>query len=808
MGRLVLAAALLALMLSACAPMAAAIRLPTSGACPWGKGRDVSGNCADTCALRNCGANSRCLKDEAGWANCVCLRGFQLLPNASCAHSCAILVCDVHATCVKEEDSLATCVCNWGYAMTPDNGCVDTCVLKSCVGNGTCQKDVNGTASCVCGWGSTLQLDKRTCADNCEIQSCGANGQCQKDAAGAASCVCDTGYTLQSDGRTCKDNCEIQSCGANGQCQKDAAGAASCVCDTGYTLQSDGRTCKDNCEIQSCGANGQCQKDAAGAASCACDTGYTLQSDGRTCKDNCEIQSCGANGQCYKNETTGEAFCVCDDYYVLQGDGRTCTDICIVKDCAVSLPNSHCVKANLTATCECNKKFALSEGTCHDTCELKACVNGTCSQDEETGEASCACYPDFELQSDNRTCIDICVLANCTANSYCVKEAGKPTCPCLKGFDKSGDLCVDTCELKGCVDGECFKYEETGAAYCVCNATAGLALLPDETTCQDACTTAACDDNDANRECIRNPENPADVRCECKTNYTMFEGKCTDVCVIKEPDCASADVNSTCYKRGGQGVCDCKEGYALSEDGKCTDTCDLKGCVGGTCNKYLDGMAYCSCDADAGFVLLADQLTCEHVCISKNCEANDPNSYCTWTRENGASCPCQLKFQESAGKCTDTCELQKCGEHSECQYHDDGSAYCVCDTGFTLQPDGVTCKDNCAILMESAPCTGVNEQCGTDPTTGVASCVCKPYYHRNAGTCVNKCFEPVLFHCKDDKKTGLPLAECVRRVDGNPFCMCEEKVDPKTGNCIVVIPGSPDQDYVNATWPAATWPAP
>ncbi|CAI5514142.1 unnamed protein product, partial [Closterium sp. Naga37s-1] len=66
-----------------CVPRAVvAIRLLS---CPVGQEKDADGNCVDSCTVRNCGTNARCLKNEAGWADCVCDRGFKLLPDASCA---------------------------------------------------------------------------------------------------------------------------------------------------------------------------------------------------------------------------------------------------------------------------------------------------------------------------------------------------------------------------------------------------------------------------------------------------------------------------------------------------------------------------------------------------------------------------------------------------------------------------------------------------------------------------------------------------------------------------------------------------
>ncbi|CAI6009494.1 unnamed protein product [Closterium sp. NIES-65] len=167
---------------------------------------------ADVCTVRNYGPNSRCLKNEAGWANCECERGLNLLPNASCARthaysavrqgtptilpflsvrqgtpailpflslSCTLtrsllipglMDCGENAYCEKEQDR-AVCHCNWGYAMT-DTGCVDTCILQACGENGRCVKDAAGMASCVCDIGFTLQDDGRTCIGKDAVPCC------------------------------------------------------------------------------------------------------------------------------------------------------------------------------------------------------------------------------------------------------------------------------------------------------------------------------------------------------------------------------------------------------------------------------------------------------------------------------------------------------------------------------------------------------------------------------------------------------------------------------------------------------------
>ncbi|GJP79835.1 hypothetical protein CLOP_g10042 [Closterium sp. NIES-67] len=327
---LLFAAALAALILSACAPVAEAIRVPSKGPCRWGHDRDESGKCADTCAIRNCGANSKCLKDEVGWANCVCLKGFQRLPNASCAHSCRILECGAHATCVKEEDSSAKCVCNGGYAKTANTantaktantGCVDTCTLKACVG-----------------------------------------GKCSKDVAGAAVCTCDAdaGLKLLPDGRTCKDACLIRDCvgeDPNSKCVK-ARDVATCECNTGFELS--GGVCTDKCKLKGC-VGGTCSQET-GSPVCHCDNtiGLVLLEDKKTCKDACEVKVCaaiGVNGECIRNpQNASDVHCACKNGYVLLGGICTEPDLCAQVTCK---PNSQCVKGD----CMCNKDFVKNEQT-------------------------------------------------------------------------------------------------------------------------------------------------------------------------------------------------------------------------------------------------------------------------------------------------------------------------------------------------------------------------------------------------------------------------------------------------------------
>ncbi|CAI7848999.1 unnamed protein product, partial [Closterium sp. NIES-54] len=50
-----------------------------------------------------------------------------------------------------------------------------------------------------------------------------------------------------------------------------------------------------------------------------------------------------------------------------------------------------------------------------------------------------------------------------------------------------------------------------------------------------------------------------------------------------------------------------------------------------------------------------------------------------------------LDTHPASSSASDTCALKTCGVNSRCTKDIAGVASCVCDTGFALQADGVTC---------------------------------------------------------------------------------------------------------------------
>ncbi|CAI5978450.1 unnamed protein product [Closterium sp. NIES-65] len=336
--RLVLAAALAALILSACTPRAAeALRLAcTDRSC--GANARAAEALRLACTDRSCGANARCLKSVAGWADCVCDRGFKLLPNASCARECLTLEISQKVLRVRQDR---------GFKLLPNASCAQVCTSADCGENGYCEEEQEGgRTTCRCNTGFTKTADG--CVDTCVLLECGENGQCVKDEEGVASCVCDAGFTLRDDGKSCAglhpSSCHLlpataaahgakrrtpratalvgasavgtcaRDCGENAYCEKEQE-LAVCHCNWGYAMTDTG--CVDTCILQACGENGRCVKDEAGMASCVCDVGFTLMGDGRTCTDNCILKRCQAlTSDCMKYED-GTAYCVCKPGYTL-----------------------------------------------------------------------------------------------------------------------------------------------------------------------------------------------------------------------------------------------------------------------------------------------------------------------------------------------------------------------------------------------------------------------------------------------------------------------------------------------------------
>ncbi|CAI5973606.1 unnamed protein product [Closterium sp. NIES-65] len=130
---------LLPISCSACAPMTAAVRLPPQSNAADRKSAAYSRalnaplrpcpsrlvGLTPTREQRNCAAlNAVCVKDR-GDATCVCNVGFAMTPTG-CVDTCVLKACGVNGKCVKDSAGAASCVCDTGFALQADG--------KTCTG--------------------------------------------------------------------------------------------------------------------------------------------------------------------------------------------------------------------------------------------------------------------------------------------------------------------------------------------------------------------------------------------------------------------------------------------------------------------------------------------------------------------------------------------------------------------------------------------------------------------------------------------------------------------------------------------------
>jgi len=129
------------------------------------------------------------------------------------------------------------------------------------------------------------------------------------------------------------------------------------------------------------------------------------------------------------------------------------------------------------------------------------------------------------------------------------------------------------------------------------------------------------------------------------------------------------------------------------------------------------------------------------------------------------------------GKCTETEWSATC----ECYEGYDGRWCEICASGYLLSTVDDKCKADCATGDHG--CTGTKE-CGVDPGTNEAGCVCKENY---SGTDCTICDSAVFCnsHGACYASTGSPVCTCEAAWNGDATCStCAEGYLLESGNCI------------------------
>uniref|UniRef100_A0A4W6D140 Signal peptide, CUB and EGF-like domain-containing protein 3 n=1 Tax=Lates calcarifer TaxID=8187 RepID=A0A4W6D140_LATCA len=277
------------------------------------------------------------------------------------------------------------------------------------------------------------------------------------------------------------------------------------------------------------------------------------------------------------------------------------------------------------------------------------------------------------------------------------------------------DPCADGSD--GChIDAICQTTQ--GSYKCTCKA----GFKGDGKHCED---TDECD-LEHNGGCVHECNNiPGNYRCTCYDGFNLAHDghNCLDVdeCKFNNGGC-----QHTCVNTMGSYECRCKDGFFLSDN---QHTCIHRSVEGLNCMNKEHGCAHIcretprggvACECRPGFELARNQRGCILTC-------NHGNGGCQHTcedTENGPICRCHVRYtlQPDKRSCVErdeattessdhnatsftevdkrvkrrllmeTCAVNNGGCDCTCKDTSTG-VRCSCPVGFTLQPDGKTCKD-------------------------------------------------------------------------------------------------------------------
>ncbi|XP_043561812.1 signal peptide, CUB and EGF-like domain-containing protein 2 isoform X9 [Chiloscyllium plagiosum] len=286
-------------------------------------------------------------------------------------------------------------------------------------------------------------------------------------------------------------------------------------------------------------------------------------------------------------------------------------------------------------------------------------------------------------------------------------------------------------------------------------------------------------DNEYNGGCVHECINiPGNYRCTCYDGFMLAHDghNCLDVdeCIFNNGGC-----QQTCVNTVGSYECQCKDGFFLSDN---QHTCIHRSEEGMSCMNKEHGCAHIcretpkggiACECRPGFELARNQRGCLYVCNSFLVTCNHGNGGCHHTcddTDDGPVCGCHQKYallsdgkiciekaeaaiensEYNATSLTDvdkrvkrrllmeTCAVNNGGCDRTCKDTSTG-VRCSCPVGFTLQPDGKTCKDIDECLNNNGDCDHFCKN-----TIGSFGCSCKKGYKllTDERTCqdIDECF--------------------------------------------------------------------
>uniref|UniRef100_A0A4W6ETF7 Signal peptide, CUB and EGF-like domain-containing protein 1 n=1 Tax=Lates calcarifer TaxID=8187 RepID=A0A4W6ETF7_LATCA len=270
---------------------------------------------------------------------------------------------------------------------------------------------------------------------------------------------------------------------------------------------------------------------------------------------------------------------------------------------------------------------------------------------------------------------------DCHIDALCQNTPKSYNCICKPGYKGDGKQCedMDECENDyngGCVH-ECINIP--GNYRCTCYD--GFMLAHDGHNCLDV---DECLDNNGGCQqvCVNTM---GSYECLCTEGFFLSDNQHTCIhrsddgmnCMNKDHGCAHI-----CREAPGKGgvSCECRPGFELAKNQKdCTLTCNYgNGGCQHTCDDTDTGPV---CGCHQKYALHSDSKTC----IEKDEAAIESSEF-------NATSVADVDKRVKRRLLMETCAVNNGGCDRTCKDTATG-VRCSCPVGFTLQPDGKTCKD-------------------------------------------------------------------------------------------------------------------
>ncbi|XP_067298813.1 signal peptide, CUB and EGF-like domain-containing protein 2 isoform X7 [Pseudorasbora parva] len=346
----------------------------------------------------------------------------------------------------------------------------------------------------------------------------------------------------------------------------------------------------------------------------------------------------------------------------------------------------------------------------------------------------------------------------CHIDAICQNTPTSYKCTCKTGFKGDGKHCedIDECDLEyngGCVH-ECNNIP--GNYRCTC--LDGFHLAHDGHNCLDV-DECLFNNGGCQHVCVNTM---GSYECRCKEGFFLSDNQHTCIhrsvegmsCMNKAHGCAHI-----CKETPKGGVaCECRPGFELAKN--------QRGCIL-TCNHGNGGCQHICEDTEQGPICRCHVRYTLHA-DGRTCVERDETA--PTTPDHNATSLAEVDKRVKRRLLMETCAVNNGGCDSTCKDTSTG-VRCSCPVGFTLQPDGKSCKDIDECELHNGGC---DQYCRN--TIGSFECSCRKgfklltderscqdidecFFERTCGhTCVNS---PGSFQCVCNKGYTLyGLAHC------------------------------------------------